>query len=103
MANVLAGYRYTFRHEEALSPYLEIGVGASDPIIGFDSGVNSSISGSGPGDHGRTHPQAADVARDTCPQIPLNMMPAGVYWGVYPSPQHPRSVEYDDRRTRRGT
>ena len=69
MANVLAGYRYTFRHEEAQSPYLEIGGGASDPIIGLDTGVNSSISGSGPGDHGRTHPQAADVAADAFVEI----------------------------------
>lgn len=42
VANILAGYRYTFRHEEMLRPYLEIGVGASDPIIGYDTGAKSA-------------------------------------------------------------
>ena len=42
VGNILAGYRYTFRHEQILRPYLEIGIGASDPIIGFDTGSKSA-------------------------------------------------------------
>ena len=31
-------YRYRFRVQKALQPYLEAGLGAADPIIGYDTG-----------------------------------------------------------------
>ena len=42
VGNMLAGYRYTFQHEKPLHPYVEIGIGTSDPIIGFETGAKSA-------------------------------------------------------------
>ena len=43
VGTILFTYRYSFRVEKATRPYLEMGIGLADPIIGYDSGVKGAF------------------------------------------------------------
>ena len=43
VGTILFAYRYSFRIEKPTQPFLEIGIGLADPIIGYDSGVKGAF------------------------------------------------------------